>query len=182
MRRSIQVGIAVLVLSVRLWSKFDLSYFLGRGYKTPSIDQELVTKGLILFIFLYIIAVKVLQQIIFRARMAQKDIALIPNWFPFIGNYQTLSSVSHAESKKDLGRNPMAILPGATLSKRAGILPPYYAVNGLSDAGGHIYVTNCEAAERLTVKDAKALQISEENARILHNFGGSSFLFSKQSK
>lgn len=86
--------------------------------------------------------------------MAQKDIALIPNWFPLIGNYQTLSAVTYAESKSDLGRNPLAILPGATLPKRAGILPPYYAINGLSDAGGHVFVTNCEAAERLTRKDA----------------------------
>ena len=60
MRRSIQVGIAVLVLTVRLWSKFDLSYFLGKGTKTPPIDQEMITKGLIAFVILYIVAVKVL--------------------------------------------------------------------------------------------------------------------------
>ena len=51
------------------------------------LTTESLTKGLLIFSLFYYIAVKVLMQIIFRARMAQKDIALIPGWFPFLGNY-----------------------------------------------------------------------------------------------
>lgn len=98
MRRSVQVGIAVLVLSVRLWNKlFFVSDYLGKGSFGSYLSQESVTYGLIAFFVVYYLCVKVLQQMIFRARMKQSGATLTPTWLPLIGNLVAAAKVSIKE-------------------------------------------------------------------------------------
>ena len=61
MHRAVQVGIAVLVLSVRVWHKlFFISDYFGKGVN-GSFTNENITKGLIIFFLGYYIMVKVFQ-------------------------------------------------------------------------------------------------------------------------
>lgn len=61
MHRSVQVGIAVLVLSVRLWNKlFFVSDFFKNHGLTEYLTQEFITKALIGFFITYYILVKVI--------------------------------------------------------------------------------------------------------------------------
>ena len=70
MRRSVQVGIALLVLSARLWSKlFFVSDVLGKSNLAQYCTKEFISQAAVLFFVAYYILVKVLQQMIFRARM-----------------------------------------------------------------------------------------------------------------
>lgn len=98
MHRAVQVGIALLVLSVRLWGKlFFVSEYLGRYDFTWLLTRENITYGLLVFIAGYYIVVKVLSQMIWRARMKQSGAALCPYWFPFIGNYVAIAKVAIGE-------------------------------------------------------------------------------------
>lgn len=61
MHRSVQVGIALLVLSVRMWNKlfFISDFFASRGL-TDYLTQEFIVKALIGFFIIYYILVKVI--------------------------------------------------------------------------------------------------------------------------
>jgi len=60
MRRSIQVGIALLVLSVRLWDKlFFISDFVGKAGLSNYMTQEFVSRALLGFFFAYYCLIKV---------------------------------------------------------------------------------------------------------------------------
>ena len=62
MRRSFQVAIAVLVLSVRLWDKlFFVSDFIGKSPISNYFTRQSLTWCLVGFILLYYLTVKVLQ-------------------------------------------------------------------------------------------------------------------------
>ena len=70
MRRSVQVGIAILVLSVRLWNKlFFVSDFMGKYLGIKDLSMETISYGVAIFFALYYCTVKVLQPMIFRARI-----------------------------------------------------------------------------------------------------------------
>ena len=60
MRRSIQVGIAVLVLSVRLWNKlFFISDVVGNIGVLEYLTKEFISKSLLIFFIGYYILIKV---------------------------------------------------------------------------------------------------------------------------
>ena len=57
MHRSVQVGIAVLVLSIRVWGKLHVVFdFLG---KYINLSNENITKGVLIFFVSYYLLVKV---------------------------------------------------------------------------------------------------------------------------
>mmetsp|Transcript_17432 Transcript_17432/g.23493 ORF Transcript_17432/g.23493 Transcript_17432/m.23493 type:complete len:144 (-) Transcript_17432:1345-1776(-) len=143
------------------------------------MTQEFVTKALIAFAVLYYLAVKVMMQIIFRARMVQKDVALAPYWYPLLGNFVCLAKMAMHEQKSGLGRNPMVLVATEMMRDESGMLPAYYAWNGLSDAGGQLMLTSAEAMDRMFIKYAKSIDKADNVARVLYNFGGSSFVFAK---
>ena len=65
MRRSVQVGIAVLVLSVWLWNKlFFISDYLGGGslnLDSSYLETEFLLKALLIFFLSYYTQIKVFQ-------------------------------------------------------------------------------------------------------------------------
>ena len=65
MRRSVQVGIALLVLSVRLWNKlFFISDYLGGSslnLDSSYFEKEFITKALLVFFLAYYTLIKVFQ-------------------------------------------------------------------------------------------------------------------------
>ena len=62
MRRSVQVGIAVLVLSIRLWNKlFFVSEYLGKGGVMEYATKENFSRAMLAFFLMYYIVIKVVQ-------------------------------------------------------------------------------------------------------------------------
>ena len=76
---------------MRLWNKlFFISDFVGTVSIAKYLNLADLTKFLVICFVAYYIMVKVVQQMIFRARMYQSKAVLAPHWYPFIGNYVAL--------------------------------------------------------------------------------------------
>lgn len=183
MRRSVQVGIAVLVLSVRLWSKlFIVSDVFGKMGIAHLLTQEnLIIAAAVLIIGNYI-AEKVLAQMIFRARMAQKGIPLMPQWFPFLGNVICLAKAAIREEQRGTGRNVFCVCAEEFIKNKNGIYPRYYAINSLLTGRGMIVLTDAEAVNQMILKSAKSIDKIPSIKRLLNNFGGDSFVFMGDSQ
>lgn len=186
MHRSVQVGIALLVLSVRLWGKlFFISEYVGKSDFGQYLTQEIITKAVLIFFISYYILVKVLSQMIFRARMQRAGATLTPHWFPFIGNLVAMAK-SHLKNERDgLGRDTLAWMPfnlNLYAQNATQKLPNMVAVNSIVGDGSLLVFNDCESMKQMLIKNAKHVDKSDDIPRIIHGFGGTSFVFQKNSK
>ena len=138
-----------------MWKKlFFVSDYFGKSAITEYLTTENITYGLIIFVICYYIMVKVLQQMIFRARMKQSGATLTPNWFPFIGNLVAAAKVSIREEKRGTGRSILGILPTEIMKTENGLFPPMYAYCGNFESG-LLVINSCIELEKIMVSNAK---------------------------
>ena len=88
MQRSFEIAIAILALSLWLLGKQGVGLCMT------------IEKALIVCAVSYYIFVKVFAQMIFRCRMSRNGVALMPYWFPFIGNFVAFAK-SYLKREKD---------------------------------------------------------------------------------
>ena len=171
-----------MVLSVRLWGKlFFVSEYLGKYDFTWLFTKENITYGVLAFIASYYIVVKVLQQMIWRARMRQSGAVLCPYWFPFIGNYVAIAKVAIGEQAKGSGKNVFALIPQRLMSNEHGMIPAMTATNSVFP-GGLLLINSCELMDTLLIKNSKNIDKTDDIPKLLSGYGGRSFVFTKNSK
>ena len=172
----------MLVLSVRLWGKlFMVSEFFGKQGLGQYMTVELVTKSLVVFFICYYILAKVFTQMIFRARVSQNGAALMPYWYPFVGNFVACAKSYLKREKEQLGKDLFTMLPFDHLSDPHGRLPAMYGVNTMFGDGLLVFNT-CQSLDLMLIKNAKLVDKCDDIPRILNSFGGRSFVFVKNSK
>ena len=101
---------------------------------------------------------------IFRARMTQSGITLVPYWFPLIGNLMAFAKTAYKmDGRKHLGGNILAQLPFDHCKDHNGILPPAIALNGVTGNGGGLVVfNNAETIEHMLIKNGKYIDKSDD--------------------
>ena len=174
----------MLVLSVPAWSKlfFDSDYLGGSSLALDSscFEKEFIAKALLVCFLAYYTLRKVGPQVIFRARMHQSKVALVPYWLPYCGNYAALAKCASKCRADGLGRDVVTTVPDL-LKDENGLVPPVVAVNGINGAGV-LLLNTCQSVERMLIKNAKCIERSDDAPRLLAGFGGSSVAYAPSSE
>ena len=91
MHTAFKIGIALLVLTVRLWRKLFFVKELFKSDLTEYISLEILLGLVVGGSLLYLVFEKGFRPVIWRSAMYRKGIALTPHWLPVIGNYKAIS-------------------------------------------------------------------------------------------
>ena len=118
---------------------------------------------------------------IFRARMRQSKVSLVPYWFPYIGNYVALAKCAIRGQANGLGRDVVSTVPDLLLKDKNGLVPPLVAINGVFDTG-LLVINTCQNVERMLIKNAKCIDKSDDIPRLYVGFGGTSFVYATNGK
>ena len=78
----------------------------------------------------------------------------MPSWYPFIGNYLSLSKAVSSENTRGTGKNVLAIQAEEHLKDGNGIFPYFYTTCPLTESGGVLVITNAESMDRMLTKGA----------------------------
>ena len=91
MHTAVKVGLALLVLGVRLWGKL---FAIRELFKSDMGEYLTIATPIIAILavgILYLLFEKAVKPMIWRAQMSRKGIALTPCWQPVLGNYKAIA-------------------------------------------------------------------------------------------
>ena len=147
MHTGVKVGIALLVLTVRLWGKLGGLRTLfkgssGEGFSALSVIATTIV-GILLVYYLF---EKVMKPMSWRSKWSKKGVALCPNWMPVIGNYRALSAAADkAKGTGEPNQNVWALLGKEYFCDKDGLYEPIVAVS--APFGDHLQINCSEVAE-----------------------------------
>ena len=95
-RTEVKVGISLLVLVVRLYSKLGIAKLAPDGLTGMSLPEGSITMiGLVVagLCIAYYLFEKALKPMSWRSKWTKKGVPVCPDWTPVLGNYKALSKV-----------------------------------------------------------------------------------------
>ena len=146
MHTAVKVGLALLVLGVRLWGK------LGgvRGLIKGDLSDAMTLKFLIGFVLILGIAYGAFEYAfkptIWRSTMNRKGITLTPHWQPLLGNQKAIEMCKEAaKNSNEPSRHPLTLLVKQFFTDKEGRTAPIYAIN--ASYADYLVISDCKLAE-----------------------------------
>lgn len=182
MHTGVKVGIALLVLTVRLWGKLGGIRNLFKGSSGEGLGLASTIGCTLGGIFLlYYLFEKVMKPMSWRAKWAKKGVALCPNWMPVIGNYKALSIVTNkAKGTAEPNQNAYALLGKEFFCDKDGIFEPIVAVN--APFGDHLQINCSDVAEQIFEQQERCFDVNNAMSRINTGFTTESWVYALESK
>ena len=148
-RTEVKVGISLLILAVRLYSKLGVAKLAPGGLTGMSLpDGSITMAGLAVagLCIAYYFFEKALKPMSWRSKWAKKGVPVCPDWQPVLGNYKALSNVmAKAKQSSEPYQEPYTLLAKEYFCDEKGVYEPLVALN--TPYGDHLVINQIEVAE-----------------------------------
>jgi len=182
MHTAVKVGLALLVLGVRLWGKLGgIRDLFMKGDMSDSMTIGALIALLLVVIIGYIAFEYAFKPTIWRSAMNRKGISLTPHWQPLLGNYKAIEMCKEAaKNSNEPNQHPLTLLVKEFFTDKEGRTAPIYAIN--TCFGDHLVINDCKLAEQLLIKHAKSFDKNQAISQVNNDFFGKSWVYQKSSK